>query len=366
MEKLAELSMEKKVAVIPWSEFWFQDKMFVIDDDSLNYDFRNNPYYIMKQEFEKNGDCFHTVDMYSDMREIDLFLFFELDWNWLKKIADYGLENKIVYCNAEPPVVNPINTLSGYKFIKRFFPYIMTWNDEWIDNKLVFKKNIPYYFVDNREKAKNYEKKLLTSISGNKTSTHPDELYSERVRVINFFEKNYPEEFEFYGTGWNKEEHICYQGKCDKKAETYHKYKFAICFENMKNIKGYVTEKILDCLTAGIVPVYAGADNIEEYVPKNCFIDYFQFQDLNDLREHLLNMSEADYERYLLAADRFLNSKEVEKFSGKEYAKSIYVLLNKKNYFNISCFDKIYINVKLFKQRVVFHTKRLCKVFARR
>ena len=57
-----------------------------------------------------------------------------------------------------------------------------------------------------------------------------------------------------------------YQGKCDKKAETYHKYKFAICFENMKNIKGYVTEKILDCLTAGIVPVYAGADNIEEYV----------------------------------------------------------------------------------------------------
>lgn len=353
--------MEKKVAVIPWSEFWLQDKMFVIDDDSLNFDYRNNPYYIMKQEFEKNGDCFHTVDMYSDMREIDLFLFFELDWNWLKKIADYGLENKIVYCNAEPPVVYSVNTPEGYKFIAKFFPYVMTWNDEWIDDKFIFKKNIPYYFVDNREKNKNCEKKLLTSISGNKTSTHPDELYSERARVIRFFEENYPEEFEFYGTGWNKEEHICYQGKCDKKAETYHKYKFAICFENMKNIKGYVTEKILDCLTAGIVPVYAGADNIEEYVPKNCFIDYFQFQDLNDLREYLLNMSEEDYEKYLLAADRFLNSKEIEKFSGKEYAKDVYAILKLESCFEISWKNKLYINTRIIKKKIITGVKRIGK-----
>ena len=30
----------------------------------------------------------------------------------------------------------------------------------------------------------------------------------------------------------------------------------------MKNVKGYVSEKILDCLVSGIVPIYAGADDI--------------------------------------------------------------------------------------------------------
>ena len=33
------------------------------------------------------------------------------------------------------------------------------------------------------------ERKLLTSISGNKHSKHPDELYSERERVISVLEE---------------------------------------------------------------------------------------------------------------------------------------------------------------------------------
>ena len=45
----------------------------------------------------------------------------------------------------------------------------------------------------------------------------------------------------------------------------------------MSDTPGYMTEKIWDSFKAKTVPVYWGASNIEEYVPKNCFIDYRDF-----------------------------------------------------------------------------------------
>ena len=41
----------------------------------------------------------------------------------------------------------------------------------------------------------------------------------------------------------------------------------------MRNVNGYVTEKIFDAFKAGCVPVYWGAENITKYVPAECFID---------------------------------------------------------------------------------------------
>jgi len=39
----------------------------------------------------------------------------------------------------------------------------------------------------------------------------------------------------------------------------YHKYKFALAFENIKDTIGGVSEKIYDCICAGIVPIYYGS-----------------------------------------------------------------------------------------------------------
>ncbi len=103
-------------------------------------------------------------------------------------------------------------------------------------------------------------------------------MYSERERVIWLFREKYPDDFEFYGGGWQKKGHKSYRGRVGDKAEIYHQYKFALAFENMKNVNGYVSEKILDCLTAGIVPIYKGADDISKYIPQNCFIPYDRFE----------------------------------------------------------------------------------------
>lgn len=358
--------MADKIAVIPWSNAWLKDKMFVVDDPVINIDHRNNGFWEMKKEFERRGDSFHTIDLYPDLKEVDFFLFFELDWNWLDKVVKAGGEERMVYCNAEPPVVNPMNSPEGYRFLKRFFPYILTWNRDWIDGKTIFKRNIPYYFMDHADGGEFSGRKLLTSISGNKKSKHPDELYSERERVITFFENHYPDDFQFYGTGWDKEVHPGYGGRVDKKIEIYHRYKFAVCFENMKNIKGYVTEKLFDCLTAGIVPIYAGAEDIREYVPEECFIDYWKFDNLNSLAEFLTDMGEKEYQSYLDAARNFLHSACLDKFSGAEYARNIYEVMAVKKKFHMSWINRGYIKWIIYKCRFLETVKGWVKRLIRR
>lgn len=325
-----------KIAIIPWSDFSLADRMFDIYDKNINFDHRVEPFLRMKQWFEKNGDELHTVDLFSDLKDVDFFLFFELDLHWLDKLIHMNRENSIIYCNAEPPSVRAYNSEKGYRCLKKYFPYIMTWNDELVDNVTVFKRPIPYFFRDERGNMSYEHRKLLTCISGNKHSGHKDELYSEREKVITYFEKESPDDFDFFGGGWIKEDHPCYGGRIDVKAEVYHKYRFAIAFENIKNVKGYVTEKILDCICSGIVPIYYGADNIRDYVPEECFIPYEKFSSLSALKKFLCDMPESEYRKYLEAGEKFLKSEKVGKFDGKQYAEDVYkVIMNGEKAFHV-------------------------------
>lgn len=354
-----------KVAIIPWSSEYEKDKIFAIDDAEINKDHRLNAYYIMQKEFIQKGDELHTVDMYEQLDEVSYFLFFEYNKNWIIRLWKKGLSNRTVYCNGEPEVVNPNNCAEGYIKIKRYFSYILTWNDDLVDNKRIFKRINPYYVELNLGNVPYNKRQLLTNISGNKTSTHSKELYSERLRVIEFFERNYPDQFKFYGVGWDGKEHSCYGGCPETKAEIYHNFKFALSLENMKAVKGYVTEKILDCLTMGIVPIYAGAVNITEYVPAECFINYNQFDDLEKMAQFLIDMPEETYNKYLDAAKRFIESGALQKkLSGSVYAENIYSLIHKGNYHKNFCIKKkdiMYLQLQIFKSEQVIKIKKMIK-----
>lgn len=315
------------IAIIPWNDTFLQDKIFGEVDPSINYDDRLTSFSRMKKEFERHGDKLHTVDLF-DPFKVDFFLFFERNDEWLKKLANWNLEYKAVYCNAEPPVVNQMHEGDGIKELLNYFPYIMTWNRDLVDGKRIFKRNMPYCFRINIGTIPFKERKLLTSISGNKHSNHPKELYSERERVICAVEKYSPSDFDFYGGGWQKEGHPCYGGKVGDKAEVYHQYKFALAFENMKDVNGYVSEKILDCLTAGIVPIYKGADDISKYIPRNCFIPYDQFETPEQMIDLLKEIDEDKYNNFLDNAQIFLKSDKIKLFDGEEYARNVYYLID--------------------------------------
>lgn len=91
----------------------------------------------------------------------------------------------------------------------------------------------------------------------------------------------------------------------ETKLETLARYKFTLAFEN-SIARDYVTEKIFDSLTAGSVPVYLGAPNIQDFVPgEHCFINASDFRDPRALADYLLHLAanESEYESYLAWKD---------------------------------------------------------------
>ena len=71
-----------------------------------------------------------------------------------------------------------------------------------------------------------------------------------------------------YGTGWSP-----FNLPCADKIKTLSQYKYALCFENVSQ-PGYITEKIIDCLVAGTVPIYMGAPDIWKRVPNQAMLDW--------------------------------------------------------------------------------------------
>ena len=159
-------------------------------------------------------------------------------------------------------------------------------------------------------------------IGSNRHANLPDdrELYSERVRAIRWFEKNTSDQFFLYGNGWklpqkrlgrlgkfiyrlekvpsfllNKPLFPSYQGPVISKQEVLSKTRFCICYENARDISGYLTEKIFDCLFAGCIPIYWGEPNIGEWLPSDCFIDFREFSSYEDLYQYLTSMTEETF-----------------------------------------------------------------------
>lgn len=171
------------------------------------------------------------------------------------------------------------------------------------------------------------------------------ELYSERVRAIKWFERHAPSDFQLFGNGWKvpqkrhgfwgkvkyRSEKIMpflmgkpvfssYRGPIEIKQSVLRNSKFCICFENARDIRGYLTEKIFDCLFAGCVPIYWGEPNIEEWLPKECFIDFRKFSSYDALYHFLNKISPKSFKSYQAAGRNFINSQDFIVHSSQSFA----------------------------------------------
>lgn len=342
-----------KVAFIPWDDSINHNNIYI-----PRYEGYEDSHVLLKQAFIQNGDDINTVDMYENLEDVDLFLFSIVDYQWLDKVVKAGQIEKCVYCSGEPPVVRPLNCMEGYQKLMEVFPYIMTFDDALVDDRRIFKRNLPYYFNERRGNIPFCDRKLLVNISGNKQSDHPKELYSEREKVISFFEKNYPEHITLYGPGWSKDKHPSYNGYIDDKADAYYTHKFALALENMHDIRGYITEKIFDCFEMGIVPIYWGASDIKEYVPESCFIDYTEFKDLNELAVYLLSMSEEKYNSYLEAIHKLFHSDIEIPFSSDRFYEQIKKVYEAEPVQEISLSERMCQDIAKSAKREMMYKKR--------
>jgi len=176
----------------------------------------------------------------------------------------------------------------------------------------------------------------------NKSSTLKEsidnELQSRRLEIIEFFAGQ--NKIDIFGNGWQNLSKLPPDwqkrlspivGKlnprpCDNKIETIKNYKFAVCFENVA-YPGYITEKIIDCFAAGVIPIYLGAPDIADFIPKEAFIDMRQFDDFSRLDRYLENLTEMEANKIIAAGQDFLKLPVGDKYSFESSAEFMFKLL---------------------------------------
>ncbi|NGX62905.1 MAG: hypothetical protein KR126chlam6_00307 [Candidatus Anoxychlamydiales bacterium] len=270
-------------------------------------------FFNLANVIEEKGYKVIETNSFKNLKNAKKIVVFDIHKKKIRKIKKLS-HNKLILFTWEPPAV--IKENHDKKYLS-YFSKVYTFNDDLIDNKKYFK----FYYPDAKDMiASNIDfkdKKFCTQIISNKTSDHISEIYTERKKAIRFFEEHAIADFDLFGQGWNANEFISYKGSIANKIDVLKNYKFSICFENSKNIKGYITEKIFDCFHAKVIPIYLGADNITDYIPKNCFIDKRDFKSYPELFIYLKTMSNEDYLTYIQNIKKFLNSEKAKAFTGK-------------------------------------------------
>jgi hypothetical protein len=232
-----------------------------------------------------------------------------------EQVSRCGFGDRCYLFLGEPPVVKP----GGYDVdAHSFFARILTWRDDLVDGDRYVKYHWPVPETHPAPSRITFEERsLLVNISANKSSSHPLELYSARMEVIRYCEVELPTQFALYGHGWESDPQVrqykTYRGVVPNKWDVLGNYRFALCFENARQLPGYVTEKIFDCLRAGVVPVYRGAPNIDEYVDPDAFINGDRFSSPRDLMLHLLDVDATEFSRHREAATRYLRSERFQR-----------------------------------------------------
>jgi hypothetical protein len=297
------------------------------------------PYKLLREAFAEVGVIINTPDLNKDNP-----VAFELYINCQR----VGPERPAYVYLYENPLIRPLNRDMNKlnQYIKWF-----TWDVSLHSNV----KAIPLFYP-NRIATNEWtewngwsDRPIFCSlIASNKAHSCNDErdMYSKRVDIINWYEKNAPNVFHLYGQGWDQPPRLSgccgrilnqikkylsfdpaysiWKGTIEDKIAVLNKSRFCIAYENTENLDGYITEKIFDCFQTGCVPVYIGPSNITDFIPVNCFIDGRQFNNnIEALHRHLCAVDDKMYDNYQQNIRLFLTSNDAYKFSNEHFVKVI-------------------------------------------
>jgi len=293
-----------------------------------------------KDYFSRRGIEVHTVDMV-DFQDssLDYVIYFDLSWRYFKSdpFIHHIPREKLVLVMLEPPNVNP--SLYYVPYYRRHFSVVFTWNTALIArNSSYVRINVPAGVDINRYQENPFpdipfsRKKLLVAINRNRWAYMPQSTYGLRIRTFEHFERKCPDDFDLYGEGWNqprvfyerwfgyrkfKNYRGAFQYVFEAKIPILARYKFCLCFENNASEPGYISEKIIDAFCARCVPIYYGWEKADEFIPKECFINFRDFRNCGQLTRFLRQVDEFQYRQYIAAIEKFLNSPEAQFFTNE-------------------------------------------------
>ena len=320
----------KIIYVDPSYKAYYGDRLFDHADPVLNRDDTLAPFIRLRETLEQQGIVVHTADRLlqqeSRHHTCDYYSLGVLDnYEQLKARDDVRLQAFVIF---EPPVVDP-RLYQALPELTAAFERVYVHNTEGdgyslkgVDQAKLRKLYWPQPHKDVLTDFWARDKRLrrLVMINGNhKPVSYNAELYSKRIEALAVLSKY--GSVDLYGRGWERWwsrnsmwfpywRHLrtlmsIYKGACASKYEVLSQYEFALCFENMA-MKGYITEKIFDCLYAGTIPLYLGAKDITDLIPEDAYLDCRKFSSWEEVHEKVMNMSTAEVESMRAAGRSFI------------------------------------------------------------
>jgi alpha(1,3/1,4) fucosyltransferase len=342
-----------------------RDALFDVQANRLAGDAINAPWVHVRERLRDLGIAVHTADRVDDRAarsELNLFVSLGRHERWpaLAEQPDVVLS---AYFTNECPIVEPA-LFTRLGAAATAFRRVYSFTDDeslrpFVGCPLTTLQRYcwPQSFDAVHEQLwRRRDRRFLVMINTNKMPRlFVHELYTERLRALEHFATR--DEIDLYGRGWDGASyrvgrswapatvrrvtrHLAtmkarflhdgwydaarraFRGVAESKSATLAQYDYAICFENMM-LRGWITEKLFDCFFCGTIPVYLGAPDIEQYVPRACFVDMRDFADYAELGEHLRSLPDHRRAEYREAARSFIDSDAFFPFSKEAFAQRI-------------------------------------------
>ena len=328
----------RTIYIDPAYSAYYQDRLFDETNPVLNRDDTLAPNVRMRAALEQTGATVHTADFLlaqtDDELEGDYYSFGVLH-NYRVLAAQPKIRMR-AFVIFEPPVVAP-HLYRKLPDLTKVFERVYVHNVEGegyslkgVDANRLHKFYWPQPRLDVIDECWNQLKRQrrIVVVNGNhKPVARHNELYSKRIEAMASLAK--AGVIDLYGRGWerwwsrnsmwltywgNRRTLMSiYKGSCTSKYEVMRHYAFALCFENME-MKGYITEKIFDCFYAGTIPLYWGASDIADLIPRDAYIDVREFTTWGLMYAALVRMSDQEIVSMREAGKAFLRSEQGLKF----------------------------------------------------
>ncbi|QHJ00160.1 hypothetical protein GT347_20570 [Xylophilus rhododendri] len=333
--------MSTSIYIDPSYPSFLDGQLFNAQNSVLNRDDQLLPFIRVKEMLESRNvrvaTADHIVDHSSSISGLDKPKYYSLGIaSRFESIEKEGLAELDAFVIMEPPIVAP----HLYKMLPRLSA---VFNRVYLHNTVgdgysmegvnagtlrKFYWPLPYDGVLSQHWSRSDRLPRAVVINGNhKAWGKPNELYSTRISAM--VELSKFDCIDLYGMGWSKwwdrrslwpayflnrrALMKIYKGHCASKYEVLAAYDFCLCLENM-HMQGYITEKIFDCFFSGAIPMYAGAPDIANYIPSDCFIDRRHFASWTDMWRFASALSAKEKCVYRENAKNFLESERATPF----------------------------------------------------
>ena len=321
-----------KIIFDPPSKAYHKNKFFL--DSEYNRDDCLLPNIRLKSFLEANKLHVDTFDFMPSEGDVDYYSF------GILSNIEYCLNRKNTKMKAffimEPPCVEP-NIYSQLPRLTKIFESVYIHNthgdgysligvDKGKLKKLYWAPNYDHV-LDQYWGNTNRIEKIVVINSNKKPKDKSKELYSARIDgIVQLSKYNF---IDLYGMGWdqliktttlwppfilNRRKILSlYKGVAKSKYAILSRYEYCLCYEN-DIVDSYITEKIFDCFYTGVIPIYLGAPDITDFLPKESFIDARDFKDYFQMYKYLSQLSNEEKHKIKAKGREFIEGRGMSVF----------------------------------------------------